>query len=420
MVESKLDSFIRSAEVVISRCGGVRANGEVSSLRTQEYSLQVIRETCRRLHSLGFYLADVAGLTRKHIDAVVGSWHKQGLTNKTIQNQFSRIKIFAGWLGKPWLVSEEGAVGHLPGVDSKSLRVRTVADASKSWTANGVDLADVIKRATMEDIRLGAMLTLGIAFGLRKKEMLRIKPWRADKGTSLEIDGSVAKNGRYRNIPFEAGEFGEAQRLALDQAKKVCRKYDPLGWPGLSFKQNENKYYYHLKRLGITKFESGVTGHGLRAEFSENLLLLRELTPPTLGGVKGQIDKAQLDVILTEVQNKMGHNDTHTSGAYFGTFRASMHVSGIGSRVGPVLIVDADKDVFATLFCNPPVVRLADGSYKLRSEADIANTCITVVIETVDLKDRQSSLLDFIAKFPNQSQKVERALLKAGLGKSPL
>ena len=210
MVESKLDSFIRSAEVVISRCGGVRTNGEVSSIRTQEYSLQVIRETCRRLHSLGFYLADVSGLTRKHIDAVIAAWHRQGLSNKTIQNQFSRIKIFAGWLGKPWLVSEDGASGHLPGVDSKSLRVRTVADASKSWTANGVDLADVIKRATMEDIRLGAMLTLGIAFGLRKKEMLRIKPWRADKGTSLEIDGSVAKNGRYRNM-LETG--GYIQRL---------------------------------------------------------------------------------------------------------------------------------------------------------------------------------------------------------------
>ena len=97
-----------------------------------------------------------------------------------------------------------------------------------------------------------------------------------------------------------------------------------------------------------------------------------------------------------------------------------MHVSGIGARVGPVLIVDSEKEIFATLFCNPPVVRLADGSYKLRSEADIANTCITVVIETVDLKDRQSSLLDFIAEFPNQSQRVERELLKAGLGKSSL
>ena len=175
MTNAKLESLLRSAEAVVRKGAAIRINGAVASLRTQEYSWQVVSETCRRLHSLGFYLTDVSGLTRKHIDAVIAAWHKQGLTNKTIQNQFSRIKIFAGWLGKPWLVSEEGAVGHLPGVDSKSLRVRTVADASKSWTANGVDLADVIKRATMEDIRLGAMLTLGIAFGLRKKEMLRIK-----------------------------------------------------------------------------------------------------------------------------------------------------------------------------------------------------------------------------------------------------
>ena len=419
MTNAKLESLVRSAEAVVRKGAAIRVNGAVASLRTQEYSWQVVSETCRRLHSLGFYLTDVSGLTRKHIDAVIAAWHSQGLSNKTIQNQFSRLKVFAGWLQKPWLVSPDGASGHLPGMDPKSLQVRTVADESKSWTQNGIDVADMIRRARTEDERLGAMLLLGIAFGLRKKEMLRIKPWKADKGMSLDIDRSVAKNGRYRNIPFEAGRCGEAQRMALDHAKSVCRKYDTLGWVGKTFKQNENKYYYHLKRLGITMADAGVTGHGLRAEYAENILLMNDLTPVTLGGTKSQMDKAQRDEILTIAQNKLGHGDLHVSAAYFGSFRASMHVSGIGSRVGPVLIVDGEKEIFATLFCNPPVVRLADGSYKLRSEADIANTCITVVIETVDLKDRQSSLLDFIGEFPNQSHKVERELLKAGLGKSP-
>jgi site-specific recombinase XerC len=417
MVETKLDSFMRSAEVVVSRAAGLRTNGQVASIRTQEYSLQVIRETCRRLHTLGFYLADVNGLSRKHIDAVVGSWHSQGLTNKTMQNQFSRIKIFVGWLGKPWLVSEEGAIGHLPGVDPKSLKVRTIADASKSWTENGIDLADVIKRATSEDPRLGAMLTLGIAFGLRKKEMLRIKPWKADKGISLEIDGSVAKNGRYRNIAFEAEEFGQAQRLALDQAKRICRKYDTLGWPGLSFKQAENKYYYHLKRLGITKFDSGVTGHGLRAEFAENILLLHEITPATLGGQKGQVSKAELDRVLKEISDKMGHSDLHAIGAYFGTFRAGMHISGLGLRFGSVFIIDESKDIFATVHCNPPVVRLKDGTYKQRSAEDIGNTCITFVVEQDGLVDRKVSLVDFIGEFSAQSMRVHREMLKVGLGK---
>lgn len=418
MTDARLDSFLRSAEAVVRAGAATRINGAVASLRTQEYSLQVVSESCRRLHRLGFHLGHVDGLTRKHIDALVGSWVSQGLSNKTIQNQFSRIKVFAGWLGKPWLVSDIGAAGHLPGVDPKSLQVRTVADSSKSLTENGIDVADLIRRAQAEDERFGAMMLLGVAFGLRKKELLRIKPWKADKGVSLDIDGSVAKNGRFRSIALEAGRCGQAQRQALDHAKSVCRKYDTLGWVGKTFKQNENRYYYFMKRIGLTLAEVGVTGHGLRAEYAENILLLNDLTPVTLGGTKSQMDKTQRDEILTNVQNKMGHGDLHVAAAYYGSFRASIHVSGIGSRVGPVLIVDGRKEIFATLFCNPPVVRLADGAYKLRSEADLANTCVTVVIEEVDLKDRRASLLDFIAEFPSQSEKVERELRKAGLGAS--
>jgi hypothetical protein len=228
----------------------------------------------------------------------------------------------------------------------------------------------------------------------------------------LEIDGSVAKNGRYRNIAFEAEEFGQAQRLALDQAKRICRKYDTLGWPGLSFKQAENKYYYHLKRLGITKFDSGVTGHGLRAEFAENILLLHEITPATLGGQKGQVSKAELDRVLKEISDKMGHSDLHAIGAYFGTFRACMHI-----RFGSVFIIDESKDIFATVHCNPPVVRLKDGTYKQRSAEDIGNTCITFVVEQDGLVDRKVSLLDFIGEFSAQSMRVHREMLKVGLGK---
>lgn len=420
MTDAKLESFLKSAEAVVRKGAAIRVNGAVASLRTQEYSLQVISETCRRLHGLGFYLSDVSGLSRKHIDAVVVSWRSQGLSNKTIQNQFSRLKVFASWIDKPWLVSPDGACGHLLGVDPKSLQVRTVADESKSWSQNGVDVADMIRRAQAEDERLGAMLLLGIAFGLRKKEMLRIKPWKADKCVSLDIDRSIAKNGRYRNIPFEAGRCGEAQRLALDHAKSVCRKYDSLGWVGKTFKQNENKYYYHLKRLGITIADSGVTGHGLRAEYAENILVMNGLTPVTLGGTKNQMEKSQRDEILTVAQNKLGHGDLHVASAYFGSFRNSVHLSGIGSRVGPVLIVDGVNEIFATLYCNPPVVRLADGSYNQRSDEDISNTCITAVIETPDAKDRQVPLVELVAEFPHVGDRIIRELAKASLRKSSM
>jgi hypothetical protein len=108
------------------------------------------------------------------------------------------------------------------------------------------------------------------------------------------------------------------------------------------------------------------------------------------------------------------------SAAYVGSLRAGVHQNGIGSRVGPVFIVDADKDVFATLHCNPPVIRLADGSYKQRGETDISNTCITAMIETPDAKDRQATLAELVAEFPHLSERIMRELKKAGLGRSEI
>ena len=251
--QSKLDELIRSADAVVSRCGGVRVNGKVASERTQTYSRETIRECCRRLHRFGFYLISIEGLQRKHIDALVGSWYAQPMSAKNIQNLFSRLKIFCGWLGKAGIVSPLGAIGHLPGVDAETLRVRTVADKSKSWSANGIDISQKLKEARLNDARHGAMLLLGVAFGLRKKEMLKIKPWKADKGSHLEIDGSVAKNGKFRSIRLEGIEgglqgtnseqddLGRAQRWALDEAKKLCKKNETLGWPELSLKQSVNK-----------------------------------------------------------------------------------------------------------------------------------------------------------------------------------
>ena len=414
----KLSSLLKSAEGVVRVGAATRINGAVASLRTQEYSWQVITESCRRLHKLGFYLADVSGLTRKHIDVLVASWHAQGLTNKTIQNQFSRLKQFAGWLGKPWLVSPEGAAGHLPAVDPQSLRVRTVADRSKSLSANGLDIGELIGRARQEDERFGAMMLLGVAFGLRKKELLRLKPWRADKGGSLDIDGSVAKNGRFRSITLEAGRCGQAQRVALDHAKSVCRKYDTLGWTGKTFKQNENRYYYFMKRIGLTLEAAGVTGHGLRAEYAENILLINNLTPPTLGGSARQVPKSSRDEILTTVQHKMGHGDLHAAAAYYGSFRAGQPVDGLGSRVGPILIVNDEQEIFATLFCNPPAQRLADGRYQQRSPSERDATQITVVVEQNDRGESQVALADFIRDHAHLTERIERVLQAAGIRES--
>ena len=62
LFENRLGKLIESADLVVNKHCGLRSNGEAASIRTQEFSRQVIRETCHRLHKLGFYLEDISGL----------------------------------------------------------------------------------------------------------------------------------------------------------------------------------------------------------------------------------------------------------------------------------------------------------------------------------------------------------------------
>ena len=75
-----------------------------------------------------------------------------------------------------------------------------------------------------------------------------------------------------------------------------------------------------LTKLGVTKAELGIVGHGLRAEFGENGLLILGVVPPVLGGNGKGLSPAKRKEVLNSVASSLGHNDTHTSAAYYGSF----------------------------------------------------------------------------------------------------
>ena len=356
LFDGKVGKLIETADAVVDAHGGLRTNGKVSSLRTQEYTKQVMRESCRRLHRLGFYLENVSGLGAKHIEALVKDWHRQKLSNKTMQNQYSRVKIFCGWLGRPGIVDNTGVgvSAYLPEVDATELKVRTYTETSKSWSGNGIDVTKKIEEALLQDERHENMLRLILAFGLRKKEVLRIKLWSADKGRSLDIEGPVAKNGKFRSEPIdETTEYGKFQRWCLDQAKKISGKYKEFGWPGLEYKQSENRYYHFMKCIGATKADIGVVGHGLRAEFFENQAMLRGMLPPVLGGTNHQLSREDIKRINTEVSQLGGHDDTHTISSYYGSLRKFPKSNDIGERAASVAM-DGTGELIASIYLQSP------------------------------------------------------------------
>ena len=107
----KTERLIETVDVILKKASWKRADGKVASVRTQRYSKEVMHETCRRLHRLGYLIENIESINPKHIEAIVKSWHSDGLSNKTMQNQYSRLKIFVNnWLGKKGLVREGGVI----------------------------------------------------------------------------------------------------------------------------------------------------------------------------------------------------------------------------------------------------------------------------------------------------------------------
>lgn len=315
--QKHLSTLKISAKALVDKHGGVRKNGARASIRTKQMTGEVIMAVCERLWSLGFQIRDIRDISPRHVQALIQDWHAQGFAIKTMQNNLSRLRRLGEWIGKPTLVEHDILAKCLPHQSPEKLRFKTVATAPKSWTENGVDVLTKIQLADTIDPRFGAMLRLGVAFGLRRKEQLRGKPHMMDSGAFLLLRHNMTKNGKDRDVPIEH----PFQRVAIEHAKRLTGKDEYLGWPGHTYEQNVARYKYLMRRIGITGKDSDCVGHGLRAEYAENIALLHGLIPPVLGGKLGQMDEAARLQILLMVSNNMGHNRPEITGAYYGSFR---------------------------------------------------------------------------------------------------
>lgn len=210
---------------IMTEAGSVRMNGKVASERTQTLTKEVVYASIRRLHELGYKIQDPKNIGERHIFILVDDWwHTKQKKIKTVKNELSRLRVFFSKLGKPGLV---GTIGkYLPGVDPALLMVRAVAIQSKSWSEHGIDIISKFQEVDMRDQRLGLMLRLELAFGLRREEVIKCDPHAQDHGQYFQVFPGQGKGGRWRNIPV----VSEAQRATLEFVKSRAQKNKPLGW----------------------------------------------------------------------------------------------------------------------------------------------------------------------------------------------
>lgn len=396
-------SFNRLADQKIDKKVGKR-KGDTNSIRTQKATREVMHTVFRRLYDLGYQLEDVRNLQTRHVEKLVRDWHTNGVKPKTMTNYLSIIRKCGGWMGKTSLVPASNALVYfLPNVDKTLLKVTTLAQRSKSWSEQGIDVVAKIKEADAICIIFGAMLRLALAFGFRRKEQLKCVPSRIDGGTRVMLRGGITKSGRDRDIEI----VHEFQRYALDHAKKIAGRGGRLGWPGKTYLQAVNHYNYLMAmKLGITGADADCVGHGLRAEFAENLALQLGFVPPTLGGSSSQIPPETIRQIQTRVTEAMGHNRAVVTGAYYGSVRLKAREPG--RKVCSMVLGDG---LIASLHMNPTPLRDEGGQFVRMTSAERDRTAVHLQIELDGSTEpaQMWKIADFVDRFLEMVTAVDSA-----------
>jgi integrase len=296
-----------SLAAVLKAHNGARRDGAVASFDTQDKRADVLYAGFGRLHKLKFRMEAVTSLRGKHIGALAKDWEARGLSASTLQNNLSIFRTFSEWIGKAGMVR---GIEHYLG--SGTAARSSIAREDKSWSGKGVDVAAKIEQVRQKDVRVGLQLELQLAFGLRAREAMQLRPHLADKGTYLSITHGT-KGGRDRVEPIRTTE----QRTLLERAKALCATLSSsTSDPQRKLSQWKNHYYQVVRSCGITR-NDGVTSHGLRHQYAQERY--RELTgadSPVRG--RTQIDRESDHAARQVVAEELGHSRESITSHYLG------------------------------------------------------------------------------------------------------
>lgn len=307
----------KSHRVEYSQRTGTRIHHKTVSRKTSDDRAAGIKRSFAELWQLGFRMQDPTHLKQKHVDTLVKSWVEAGHSAAYIQTRASQLRVFCQWIGKPDLVR---ATDKICPESTAAVSRRQVASRSRSWKDYKVSSADLIQRAAALDTRFATMLELQAAFGLRVKESIEIHP---AKVIGVEADTITiwegTKGGRQRYVKADT----PAQKAVLKNALVVSGSHPSgrLRWPGLTWRQAQNRFYHYCRQLGIRKSELGVTAHGLRHEYAQ--IQYRGLTgkvTPVEGGSASEINPALHRAASMAVSQLMGHARLGVTTAYYGSY----------------------------------------------------------------------------------------------------
>ena len=298
------------------------------SHKTRYERAQFLRRFFRELHTdAGFKLApDPRNLGQRHVQAMVKVWQRRKLSPGTIQTYLSFLRGLAMWLNKPGFIRRPEHYGLTPDEYERHEN----AQRDKSWSGNGIDVEALLAQVSAYDARIGASMRLMVKVGLRRKESVMCRPYahvHTFEETGLPDEQREAdrylwtkgKGGRARWLPLATDE----QQAAIAHARSVVSGHDAhMGAPDRDLKSNLRRLDYALRKFGLTKRESGTTGHGARHDHLQGQYQDTTGTPaPVRGG--GPVDRDLDRQARLRVARVAGHARLRSAGAYIGAIRRS-------------------------------------------------------------------------------------------------
>jgi integrase len=291
-----------------------RLSSKSLSVKTQGYRLQKLCRSFVELRENGFALQSPWSLKQKHIRFLVDLWVGKKQSGGTIENKLTYFRAFANWLGKPNLI---GTLGDYVDRKENGLVRSYTALEDKSWDGNQIDVIALLEAIAKADPVVVMQLKMQAAFGLRVEESFLLRPKESVRRDGLLSITRGTKGGRDRVVPMEL------QRSVLEEAMQYCNSLTGSTIPdGYTKTQWRNRYYDVLKRHGVTKAGLGVTSHGVRHGYLQQMYERLTGVPAPVKGTGERADiKSHRDAML-QVVAAAGHSRRRKANAYLGSYNA--------------------------------------------------------------------------------------------------
>jgi len=303
----------------------------VSSKRMANIN-QAMEMSLDQLQELRRPVASILDIDQKRVCELLKLWYDQKIQESTILERVSCLRRVMYLIGKAQVIPKGKAWERIKkehGVPVPLKGRSIIAQWAKGWHDLGVESTPVIAAVAAEEAVCGVQMEMMLLWGLRLNESVQLQPRVSfDHAGQFLLVHRGTKGGKTRKVLLSPDDSVRARQLeVLGRAFELVDKHPKgiLAIRGLRLDQMKRRLLGLASKHGAKKGALGVTLHGLRHQFANDLFrVLTGMPAPCLGQLPaeaystGPKAAAVRDAYL-EISRQMGHERPSISGAYLGS-----------------------------------------------------------------------------------------------------